>query len=293
MVSLLLAEAMKILKHRVLMGFLVWLVPVGQAAFLAISIFVALLSKESARPMAMTSSHQWTTDMLNSWSLITLFPFNVFGRFLPLAFMAVVFAGEYEWDTWKNILHRSQRVRLVLAKYIVLTTLVVASILATSLISAVGFAANHKLLNLDYGPALNWETIRQFLVDYGQQVTLGVLSLLILAGLAALAAILTRSILGGLLASLGFSVIEPMSLGLLMFLRSIVNAPRIINLYLLAPSFHIDNARSWFLLEVPLAASYVPAGIEISLELSLVILAAWALGLTGLAVILFQRQDIT
>jgi len=293
MLSVLRAEAMKVLNNKILMGFLVWLVPVGQGAFLMISIIVALFSKEAARTMALSSSHQWTTDMLNSWSLITYFPFNIFGRLLPLAFMAVVFAGEYEWDTWKNIIPRSRRVRLILAKYIVLTGLVVASILATSLISVSGFAANHKLLNMDYGPALNWETIGQFLLDYGQQFILGTLSLLILAGFAALAAILTRSILGGLLVSLGLSVVEPMSLGLLLFLRNIMNMPAIIKLYLLAPSFHIDNARSWFSLGLPLAASYVPANTEISLGLSLLVLTAWAFGLTGLAVILFQRQDIT
>lgn len=293
MVSLLRAEAMKVLKNRVLTGFLVWLVPIGQGAFLLISIVIALVSKESARPMAMTSSHQWTVDMIGSWSMIIYFPLNILGRLLPLAFMAVVFAGEYEWDTWKNIIPRSQRVRLILAKYIVLITLVAASILATGLISAGGFAINHRILGMNYGPEFNWEAVHSFLVNYGQQFLLGLLSLLILAGFAALAAILTRSILGGLLAGLGFSVVEPMSLGLLMFLRSIVAVPTIMNLYMLTPSFHIDNARSWFLLDGPLAASYVPANTEIGLGLSLTILVAWAFSLAGLAVFLFQRQDIT
>ncbi|MFC1936467.1 ABC transporter permease [Chloroflexota bacterium] len=293
MFSLLRAEWMKVVKNRVLMGFMVWIMPVGQGAFLVISIIIALLSEESARPMALTSSHLWTMDMIMPWSMITYFPMNVFGRFLPLSFMAVVFAGEYEWDTWKNIIPRSQRARLILAKYIVLISLVAASLLVTGLIMAGGFAVNHNILDMGYGPELNWETFSDFLVDYGQQFLLGLLSLLILAGFAALAAILTRSILGGLLASLGLSVIEPMSLGLLMFIRSIINAPEIINIYVLAPSFHIDNARSWFLLDIPLAASYVPANTAISLGLSLFILAIWAFGLTGLAVFLFQRQDIT
>jgi hypothetical protein len=62
---------------------------------------------------------------------------------------------------------------------------------------------------------------------------------------------------------------------------------------MLTPSFHIDNARSWFLLSIPLKTSYVPANVEISLGLSLIILVAWTFGLTGLAAFLFQRQDIT
>ena len=84
-----------------------------------------------------------------------------------------------------------------------------------------------------------------------------------------------------------------MSLGLLMFLRQIINMPQIINLYMLTPSFHIDNAQSWFLMDIPLMASYMPTNTEISLGLSLFILATWAFSLTGLAVFLFQRQDIT
>ena len=292
MISLLRAEMIKVLRNRVLMGFFVWWAPVGQGTFLIISIVIALLSKESARPMVMTSSHQWTTDILSTWGLVTYFPLNVFGRFLPLAFMAVVFAGEYEWDTWKNIIPRSQRMRLILAKYIVLTTLVTLSLLLTGLISAGGFAINHRILEMEYGPELNWEAFSDFLVDYGQQFLLGLLSLLILAGFAALAAILTRSILGALLASVGFSIVEPMSLSILMFMRSILNAPKIINIYMLTPSFHIDNVRSWFLLDIPLAASYVPANTEISLGLSLVVLMAWAFGRSGLAILLFQRQDI-
>ncbi|MDH3944554.1 MAG: ABC transporter permease [Anaerolineae bacterium] len=293
MINLLRAEWIKIVKYRVLMGFLIWLNPVGQGAFVTIAAIVALFSRESALPMAMTSSHQWTTDMMAPWAIITFFPINIIGRLLPLAFMAVVFAGEYEWDTWKNIIPRSQRVHLFLAKYAVLASLVTTSILATGLISALGFATNHKILGLDYGPEFNLETFSDFLGDYGQQLLLGLLSLLILAGVAALAAIITRSILGGLLASLGISVVEPMSLALLMFLRSIVNIPGIIKVYLMTPSFHLDNARSWFLEDLPLAATYVPDGTAISLGLSLTVLAVWAFGLTGLAAYLFQKQDIT
>jgi ABC-2 type transport system permease protein len=241
--------------------------------------------------MAMTSSHPWTMDMIASWGIITYFPMNVFGRFLPLTFMAVVIAGEYEWETWKNIIPRSRRLRLILAKFIVMTDLVVVSIMMTGLIRAGGFATNHKILNMDYGPVLNWETFSGFLVDYDQQFLLGLFFLLILAGFASLVAILTRSILGGLLASLGLSVVEPMSLGLLLFLRSIIKIPEIINLYMFTPSFHIDNARSWFILEGPLASSYVPANTEISLELSLLILVVWAISLLGLAAIIFQKQD--
>ena len=52
MFSLLRAEAMKILKNYVLMGFLVLVVPVGQAAFLAISIRIGTAFMPLFCPMA-------------------------------------------------------------------------------------------------------------------------------------------------------------------------------------------------------------------------------------------------
>jgi ABC-type transport system involved in multi-copper enzyme maturation permease subunit len=293
MLNQLRAEWIKVNKNKTLTGFLVWIIPVGQFAFAITTILAFLVSERAALPMAMTSSHQWDLDMLGIWSGLTKFPFNVFGRLFPLAFMSVVFAGEYEWDTWKNVIPRGRRGQLILSKYIILIGLVMLSFTLAGLITATGHALDHKLLGLTYGPEFNWENFLDFLTLYSQQFLLGLLSLLILAGFAALAAILTRSILGALLAGLGFAVIEPMSLALLIFLRAVTGNQDLVNLYLITPTFHLDNAHSWFFNNQPATTAFTTFSTEIWPWLSVIVLLYWAALLTTLAVMLFQRQDIT
>jgi ABC-type transport system involved in multi-copper enzyme maturation permease subunit len=287
------AEWIKVNKNRVLTGFLVWIFPIGQMAFAVVTVLAFFVSEKSALAMAMISSHQWDLDMISVWTILTTFPFNVFGRMLPLALMAVVFAGEYEWDTWKNVIPRGKRGHLVLSKYLVVIALVMISLLLTGLASTIGHAIDHKLLNLPYTPEMNWENFVDFLVLYGQQMLLGLLSLLILAGFAALASILTRSILGAVLTGLGFAIIEPLSLALLVFLRAVTGNPDTVNAYIITPSFHLDNAYSWFLFDEPVTTSFTTLSVEIGPGLSLIVLVFWAALLTTLAMLLFQRQDIT
>ena len=128
MLSLLKAEWKKTTSNRMLSGFLIWIYPIGVGAFIAMMVLVSLLSESSARAMAATSSGQWTTDMLSIWLFISAFPGNIFGRMLPLAFMAVTFAGEYQWSTWKNVVPRSTRSNLILAKFVTLSSFIMLSL---------------------------------------------------------------------------------------------------------------------------------------------------------------------
>ena len=121
MVSLIRAEWTKAIKNYKLTSFLVWVFPVSQVAWYSIIVLVGLLGSSNSVDLMMTSSGSWIEDMMGVWALATTFPYNVFGRMLPLAFMAVVFAGEYQWRTWKNIIPRSRRWKLILAKYISLS----------------------------------------------------------------------------------------------------------------------------------------------------------------------------
>jgi ABC-type transport system involved in multi-copper enzyme maturation permease subunit len=293
MLSLLQAEWKKTTSNRMLSGFLVWVYPVGIGAFSLIMVLTSLLSESSARAMAATSSGQWTTDMTGIWLFISAFPGNVFGRLLPLAFMAVVFAGEYQWGTWKNLVPRRQRPALILAKYFTLTSFVMLSLFLTSVIIGIGQGLGHAATGAAYGPPLNLETLLDFAPTYGQQALLAMISLVILAGFAALSALLTRSILGGLLAGFGFSVIEPMSLAMLYILGKILNQPDVINLYQYTPTYNLDNLRAWFAHQGAAGAPFAGFTAEPGMGFSVVMLAIWVLGLVALSITIFQRQDIT
>jgi ABC-type transport system involved in multi-copper enzyme maturation permease subunit len=293
MLSLLRAEWRKATGNRMLISFLIWSPPVGLAVFFAATIVTAMVSERMALAMAATSSGQWTTDAVAVWGFLIGFPANIFGRLLPLAFMAVMFAGEYQWGTWRFVLPRASRSRVLLAKFITATAIVSLSYLLTSLITVLGRILVNRVIEHPYGPALSPGVLVDFLVLYAQHLLIGLLALLILAGFAALSSLLTRSILGGLLASFGLSVVEPMSLVLLLVLGRILDRPEIGNLYQYSVSYNLDNARAWFLHGQAIAAPLAGFTAEYSLAGSLLALVVWVLILFGLSALIFGRQDVT
>lgn len=289
---LLRAELRKLLGNPMLTGFTVWIFPVGIGAFLVIGIALSFVLKTPGQAMALTSSGDWTQDASGIWRAVTAFPLNILGSLLPLAFMAVAYAGEYAWGTYRNVLPRAHRVAVLAAKTAALVLVLSAAFIVTSILTPLGFAILRQRAGFEYGPALNLDAVADFAVHYGQEMLLGVMGLLVLAGFAALAAVLTRSILGGLLAGFGLSVLEPMSFAALVLLSRVFDWPSVVELYRFTASYNLDNARSWFLdgraFQSPLAEiTQAP-----SLAGSLLIVAVWIVVLLGASAWLFNRQDI-
>lgn len=289
---LLKAELRKLTGNRMLISFTVWIFPVGIGAFMLIAILLSFLLEGPARAMALTSSGTWTSDAAGIWRLVTAFPANILGSLLPLSFMAVGYAGEYAWGTYRSILPRAHRMAIMAAKASALVIVLSGSFLATSALTAIGFAILRPQAGLSYGPSVSGEALAGFGANYLTEMLIGVCGLLILTGFAALAAVLTRSILGGLLASFGLSVLEPMSFAILVVLGRVFDWPEAASLYRFTPSYNLDNARTWLLegqaFQSPLAEISRAPDLAVSLGLILV----WALLLHGLAAWLFNRQDI-
>lgn len=296
MIGLLRAELLKSIRHYRLISFLVWVYPVGLAAFYLIGLPMALLSPAAAQGLRAGCPGDWTADGSAVWSILYSFPGSVFGKLLPLSFMAVMFAGEYEWGTWKNLIPRNRRHRLLLAKMLALCLVVGAAFVVLSAVPLAGQTIGCQLLGSEAGRPLDVSTLRDFLRNYGQQTLLGGITLVIMSALAALGALLTRSILGALLVALGASLLDPLSIGALSVVRTLLNLPRITDLYLWTTSYNLDNLRSWFL-EGKMLTGLTPDSLLFTRGHtpggSLTILAVWILGLAGLAIAVFRRQDIT
>lgn len=296
MINLYRAEWRKVFANFRLTAFLVWIFPIGLFAFHTVMILLSLVSPTMTAGVEYFGSGFWTTDSLNSWNMMITFPANLFGRMLPLAFMAVVFAGEYQWRTLKNIAPRTQRWKLILAKMAALVSLVLISLALTALISALGPSIGYRIHGLPYGPDLDLQILGSFLLDTAKTIFIVLLSLAVLAGYAAIAAITTRSILGGLMVSFGFSVLDAVSLGMLSLLGALFNQPSLINLYQYTPTYNLSNMYSWLLSgegKVAIIAGISPLTLAPSFWVSLLILAIWIGGLIGLALVVFQRQEIT
>lgn len=296
MLNLVRAEWRKALANYKLVSFLVWIIPVGIFAFYLVMILLSLVSDPLRAGMEFLGSGAWTTDSLESWNMMVAFPSNLFLRLFPLAFMAVVFAGEYGWRTWKSVVPRTRRWKLILAKSAALVGLVMLSMFLTALISALGPITGFRLHGLAYGPAISLEVLSGFLLDTLRRALVTTLTLTVLAGYASLAALLTRSVLGGLLAAFGVSILDNVSLPLLKLVGLLLDRPNLVNLYQYTPSYNLSNLLSW-LVNGRAIETFAPelaiSGISPGFWISARWLALWIFCLLGLALFIFQRQDIT
>jgi ABC-2 type transport system permease protein len=291
MTDLLYAEWIKTAGNRRLAAFLVWIYPIGMAAFMAIMVIAQIASSGPSHEVILLSAGRWTEDVLWTWDLITGFPMNVFGRMLLLASMAAAFAGEYQWGTWKNIIPRNRRPLLILSKLATVVSITMLALLATSIVVGVGQALAHRAAGVDYGPQMSWKAIGLFATDYAREAFLAALSLAILAAFSGVATLVTRSLLGGLLCGFGFSILEPQELWFV--LGTLFDRPGIVNLYRFMPTYNLNNLRSWWVNQ----SSWVPSTpgftAQPTLLFSSVVLGLWLVGLVALALFVFEKQDIT
>ena len=293
MISLWQAEWRKTVGNRWMVGFLLWIFPVGALGFLAFIGFLSLFF-EPFRASTIRNMPLWTDAMLGVWN----FPTNLFGRMFLLGLTAVVFAGEYQWGTWKNIIPRHQRTALILVKFLVVGFLVVITFFIMSLIMGVGQGILAQIVDVRYGPDPTREVVTEFLGDYGLQASLALISVMITAVYAALASMLMRSIVGGVLVGLGFSIAEPIAMFGFLGLARAFDAIEILHLARLTPTYNIDNISWWVTQDTSsgmLMPLYLQMGIQTpvdSMGFSLFALALWVGVGIGATIFIFQRQDI-
>jgi ABC-2 type transport system permease protein len=292
-VNLFRAEWTKIVGNRWVAGCLVWVFPVGAVAFvLVIGLIMALSS--TAREGFFEAPMQWTEQAVAVWSI----PNNPLGRLVLLGFTAVVFAGEYQWPTWQNVVPRNRRSLLILIKFLALGAFIVLAFVLMSILWTLGVGLLSQIADVPYGPSLDGDVLADFAGDYALAAALAFTSTLIAAGYAALAGMLTRSILGGVLVGFAVTFLENLSIAGLALIGYLLDIPRIVHLYRLTPGYNLLNVASWInddkamemTIDVGDKASYA---VTDSLTFSIFVLAAWVVGLIGLTIYLFRRQDIT
>lgn len=285
------AEWLKITRHVKPLSFLVWIYPVGALTGVAMLIVVALFGASPLGPAT------WTTEFAGPWKALTQFPQNIFIRLPFLAFTALLFAGEYEWETWKNIVPRNNRAALVLVKFASISLLLLVALTLTNLTWGSGRGLAAAIDGSGYGPPISVDTLRTFAADYLLEMGIALLSTLILAGIAALVALRTRSTIAGIFISLGISIVEPVSLFLLLLLASAFDAGWVLHLTRLTPTYNLDNLRSW--LVEGRGGQVIPFSFFDNMEpvadgalFSAILVTLWVSALVGLTVYIFRRQDI-
>ena len=281
MLEALSAEALKMRTHKAT-WFLVWLFPIAFTIVMLIMIGSGMLGFD---PPDRPDLHGWLENTVLIWFV----PSNAFGRYLISAFVAVVFAGEYGWNTWKLIVPHRRRPSLIAAKYALVVGLFAISFLVTAvLITALTFADD--LLTGDTIPAgVNAAVLWG---EHSRSALAAILPVLIAVGYASLAAVVTRSTIAALVIAIAATTLEQVIVGFGPQLYA--NFPSIVwPLYNILPGHHIANVSDCVREGAALKRPF-PGGLAVhySCTASLAILAAWIAALWGATFAVFRRQDI-
>jgi len=287
------AEWQKIVGNTRPFAFLVLIYPIG-ALTIVLLLCLVLLVSDPFRQQVAAAPPLWNDSLINVWSLFTRYPTNIFLTMPFFAFTAVLFAGEYQWQTWKNVLPRQSRLSVMLIKFVALGLIIVVSLFAASLIWGIGGRLQTWIVGVAYGPALSGAIMRDFLQDYGVQLFVTFVSTLIFSGITALLAMYTRSILASVLLTIGLRIIEAAAPILLLIGAQIFEREALINWVAYTPTYSLQNVNSWLLLESGSTMGGMPGLTNIpSLGGSLGVILLWMVLLVGVTAVLFQRQDIT
>lgn len=274
------AELLKFRGHRATWG-MVWIWPIGVTLILSVAIAIQVAKGEVG---GIVTSASWIDDAADFWNI----PLDPFGRYMVCAFVAVMFAGEYGWNTWKLIVPHRARGSLIAAKYVVALTLLVC-----------GFALGAAAFNL-----LNWLkdlatgtpipagiTAGALLKVHGLSALAALVTILFTAAYASLAAILTRSTIAALVIGLAITTLER----LFRFFAPMFepHAPGLVDgLYQLLPGYHLANVSEWLIEGRVLVVPFPSGPFSMAPGASLAIVAAWTLVLIALTFRVFRRQDI-
>jgi hypothetical protein len=281
MLDALSAEALKMRTHKAT-WFLVWLFPIAFTIILLIGIVAGVAGVDGPeRPNL--------ADWMENTTLIWFVPNNAVGRYLISAFVAVVFAGEYGWNTWKLIVPHRRRASLIAAKYALTIILFAISFVLTAMLLTVLAFADDALtgdtIPAGITAAMLWDA-------HSKAALAAVAPVLIAVGYASLAAVLTRSTIAALVVAIVATTVEQVIVGFGPQLS--VNFPSIVwPLYHLLPGHHIANLAE-FIREGAALKRGFPDGrvVDLAWTSSFGILLAWLGALGGATFAAFGRQDI-
>jgi ABC-2 type transport system permease protein len=284
MLDALAAEALKFSRHRAT-WFLVWIYPI---AFILLSLIAVVAGLSQHAPKGLVpqpSAERWIEHAAAIWVV----PASTFGRYLISAFTAVVFAGEYGWNTWKLVVPHRSRGALIASKYGIVLALLYAAFLLTALL----MLGSGWMEDLATGtPTPDGVTAAALLRAHGEGIAASLAPILITVAYTSLAAVLTRSMVAALAIGIAVTTLEGLIVNFGPF--AALYAPGLVRaVYATLPGYHLANLAQWTSegrgLHVPFLGT---APIALGWPVSAAAAAAWIGALAALTAATFRRQDL-
>lgn len=283
MFSALSAELMKFRRHRATWS-LVWIFPIGIFILYALGILNQLMRGTPPDPEA-PSAAEWIEHAANFWGA----PQQPILRYLISAFVAVLFAGEYGWNTWKLIVPHRARTSLIAGKYAAALLLLYLAFLAAALLTT-GMRWLEDVATGDPMPA--HIGLGALAYAHVQGFVAGLAVVLLTIAYTSLAAVLTRSTTAAIIIAIVVTTLEQLFRTFAPVLSFYLPGP-VQLLYQLLPGYHVYNLANWVHEGAPQAVAFPGGGtVSYGWAASLAISAAWIVGLMALTFWRFRRQDI-
>lgn len=286
------AEWLKISGNRLLTLLLVWIFPVAALLISGFAVFLLQVSDDFRLTQMSFGVDPWDRTLVQAWGLVN----NEIVRYVIVAYTAVVFAGEYQHGTWKNLTTRRQRTTLMAVKFITVALVIMLAFTLMTLIIGVSSGLAAASLDLSYG-AVTGERLGTFLGDYAAQMVITLLMTLIACGYAALVAMSSRSVVVSVVGGVVLVLFEQISLVWFSLIDSLLGTS-LVPLYRFTPGYTLSNISTWLLQ----GEAYRPFGMgertvvvfaPVTLAASLLVMALWLLLLVGGAIWRFRSQDIS
>lgn len=288
------AEWVKVLGMRRPVAYMLLIFPALTCLVLGLFCLTAALDTDGPQT-AQDLFGDWQKVMTASWTIAS----HVISRLFLVAFTVVVVAGEYQWGTWKNLLPRRRRTPLLLNKLAVVGVLVVLTFVFESFLLLAGGRLVTWIARVDYAPAVSASALAEYLPVYLTAAVLSFLSYLMTGVFAVLAAVYSRTILGGTLTGFVLIFVERLLLFVPPQVAGYLEMPKLVHLGRVLPIYNVENLRAWMSTNAPAHfydwafTSLQLAPPEDTMVFSVLVLSAWiGLGLLACCV-LFERQDIT
>ena len=277
------AEALKLHRHRAT-WLMVWIYPV-LITVLVIGLLIYGGVKAPSAPEKVKTAAEW----IRSSALLWNFPTSAPGRFLIAGFCAVVFAGEYGWNTWKLIIPARVRWQLIAAKWVVALGLVMISLIAADLIGMLG-----DWLQTFQGDKIpEGVTAAAVFQAHAKAAAYALFPIVYTIAFAGMFAVLTQSVLATVILSIAIVVLEGMTPLISLFAYRYVPGATVMLVKTL-PFFHQAN--------LSMSAKGVTTGLTLPLGpadiitatwwTSFAVLAAWIVAALAVTQLRFARQDL-
>ena len=276
------AEALKLRRHRAT-WLMVWVYPIALGMLVLVQLIRDWLGAPGLHAAPATAA-TWIGQSSPIWGV----PLSGGGRFLIAGFAALVFAGEYGWNTWKLIIPARSRWQLIMAKWAVSFLFVFIAFVAADLLSLLGAL----LRPLVGGPAIPSGVTFAAIADaHTSAAARSVVPIVYTIAWAGLLAVLTTSVLATVILSIALIMIEQLLLPVGMLAYGYAASLTSMLLHVL-PLYHMANLLAWTKgagLTLPLAkGAYLVAGWPTSL----LVVLAWISGIGAATLATFSRQDL-